>query len=195
MFDKIIDIIKAFFEKYFIQALIAIIPTILIYYFTPDNFSFLTKIGKELYLIFFYVLNFLIILFLIFLFKAIKNKLYSVKKEKQYSKDKEYENIKDLWNYIDSLEAMDKKIVEHFIKNNNSPIYLYDNSYIKVLHELCNSSQIISDGTQKFFNIVDGKEEHYIDKGVHIYRFKLNEDAYNLLNYSLKKYKKISNFS
>ena len=90
MFDKIIDIIKAFFEKYFIQALIAIIPTILIYYFTPDNFSFLTKIGKELYLIFFYVLNFLIILFLIFLFKAIKNKLYSVKKEKQYSKDKEY---------------------------------------------------------------------------------------------------------
>ena len=151
MFDKIIDIIKAFFEKYFIQALIAIIPTILIYYFTPDNFSFLTKIGKELYLIFFYVLNFLIILFLIFLFKA--------------------------------------------IKNNNSPIYLYDNSYIKVLHELCNSSQIISDGTQKFFNIVDGKEEHYIDKGVHIYQFKLNEDAYNLLNYSLKKYKKISNFS
>ena len=127
--------------------------------------------------------------------QAIKNKLYSVKKEKQYSKDKEYENIKDLWNYIDSLEAMDKKIVEHFIKNNNSPIYLYDNSYIKVLHELCNSSQIISDGTQKFFNIVDGKEEHYIDKGVHIYQFKLNEDAYNLLNYSLKKYKKISNFS
>ena len=45
------------------------------------------------------------------------------------------------------------------------------------------------------FNIVDGKEEHYIDKGVHIYQFKLNEDAYNLLNYSLKKYKKISNFS
>ena len=43
--------------------------------------------------------------------------------------------------------------------------------------------------------IVDGKEEHYIDKGVHIYQFKLNEDAYNLLNYSLKKYKKISNFS
>ena len=48
MFDKIIDIIKAFFEKYFIQALIAIIPTILIYYFTPDNFSFLTKIGNIL---------------------------------------------------------------------------------------------------------------------------------------------------
>ena len=195
MFDKIIDIIKAFFEKYFIQALVAIIPTILIYYFTPDNFSFLNKIGKELYLLFFYVLDFLAILFIIFLFKTIKEKISNQKRENQYNNKKEQENIKDLWDYMDSLEAMEKKIVDYFIKNNNKPIYLYDNSYMRVFHELCNNTQIISDGTQKFFNIVDGKEENYIDKGVHIFQYKLNEEVYNLLNCSLKKYKKISNFS
>ena len=116
MFDKIIDIIKAFFEKYFIQALVAIIPTILIYYFTPDNFSFLNKIGKELYLLFFYVLDFLAILFIIFLFKTIKEKISNQKRENQYNNKKEKENIKDLWDYMDSLEAMEKKIVDYFIE-------------------------------------------------------------------------------
>ena len=194
MFEKIIDIIKVFFEKYFIQALVAVIPTIIIFYCTPDDSKFLVKIGKELYIIFFFVLIFLFILLLTFLFKTIKVKVNNAKVEGKYNRESEEQLIKDLWTYTDSLEAIDKKIIDFFIQNNNESIYLYDNQYNKVLHDLCYNTQILSDGTQKFFNIFDGKEENYIDKGICIYQYKLKEEIYNLLKQSLKKYKKIFNF-
>ena len=178
MFEKIIDIIKVFFEKYFIQALVAVIPTIIIFYCTPDDSKFLVKIGKEL----------------TFLFKTIKVKVNNAKIEDKYNRESEEKLFKDLWTYTDSLEAIDKKIIDFFIQNNNESIYLYDNQYNKVLHDLCYNTQILSDGTQKFFNIFDGKEENYIDKGICIYQYKLKEEIYNLLKQSLKKYKKISNF-
>ena len=183
MFEKIIDIIKVFFEKYFI-----------IFYCTPDDSKFLVKIGKELYIIFFFVLSFLFILLLTFLFKTIKVKVNNAKIEDKYNRESEEKLFKDLWTYTDSLEAIDKKIIDFFIQNNNESIYLYDNQYNKVLHDLCYNTQILSDGTQKFFNIFDGKEENYIDKGICIYQYKLKEEIYNLLKQSLKKYKKISNF-
>lgn len=83
MFDKLIDILKAFFEKYFIQALIAIIPTVIIYYITPEDMDFLKKVGKEMYLLFCFICCFLIVEFIIYIFKKIKNKTYFNKLSKE----------------------------------------------------------------------------------------------------------------
>ena len=108
MFDKLIDILKAFFEKYFIQALIAIIPTVIIYYITPEDMDFLKKVGKEMYLLFCFICCFLIVEFIIYIFKKIKNKTYFNKLSKEQNEKIEMQNLHYLWNFVDSLDESKK---------------------------------------------------------------------------------------
>lgn len=196
MLDKILDIIKTFVEKYFIQALIAVIPTVIIYYFTPDNFAFLKKIGTELYLLFVFISCFLIIELIFYLFKTIKNNIYYNKLKKEQEEEIETKNLRYLWNFVDSLYDPEKKLLKYFIDNNNKIINIQGGIFFnhRLFMEWCESTQIISDGTIKNFDIYTLKEGNLIPKNNIISQYKLRDDIYEALIYSKKKYGKISNF-
>lgn len=195
MLEKIIDILKSFFEKYFIQALISIIPTLIIYYFTPDNFNFLNKIGKELYLLFVFIICFLIVELIIYIFKYLKKKKYYSKLKNQQEKEIEKENLNYLWSFVDNLNVNDKKLLNYFMESENKVInitgYLMEN---RLLEEWGIQAQTVSDGNIKNFDIIDVKEKNIIQNGIVITQYKLKDEIYNALVYSKKKYGKISNF-
>lgn len=194
MIEKLIELLKDFFEKYFIQALIAVLPTIFIYYKTPEDFDFLKKLGKELYCTFFFIICFLMIMFIITVFKKINNFRKSKIYEREANKELEKENIEALWNCIDNLDAKEKNIVKYFLENNNRVVYAYGHYNLDVLFELCNSSKIESDGTMKAFDFFKLVENEKVEAGCQLFQFKLKDNIYELLKYSKSKYGKISNF-
>ena len=195
MFDKLIDILKAFFEKYFIQALIAIIPTVIIYYITPEDMDFFKKVGKEMYLLFCFICCFLIVEFIIYIFKKIKSKIDFNKLNKEQNENVINENLKYIWNYVDNLDYNDKKILSYCLKNKNKVINIEGGIVnYNLFEEWFDETQIISDGTIKKFNYIKVEETDSIEKGRITYQYKIKDDIYEMLEYSKKKYGRISHF-
>lgn len=195
MFEKILDILKAFFEKYFINTLIAIVPTIIIYYYTPDNFDFMKKIGKELYLLFLFVICFLIIEFLCYCYKFIKNKKYYNKLNRENSEQIEKQNLNYIWNYVDDLNDNEKKLLNYLLDNNNKILNIPGSLGFNHLYmEWFNSTEIVSDGTIKGFDIFKIKETDMIESGYIVTQYKLKDEIFEALQYSKNKYGRISNF-
>lgn len=195
MFEKLLDILKTFFEKYFIQALIAIIPTVIIYYVTPEDMNFLKKIGKEVYLLFCFVCCFLIVEFIIYIFKKIKSKTYYNKLSKEQNEKIEMQNLHYLWNFVDSLDENKKNLLKYMLDNKNKAINiqgcLMGN---RLLDEWFINTQITSDGLIKSFDIFSVKEKGTVEKGYVVTQYKLREEIYEALIYSRDRYGKISNF-
>ena len=195
MFEKILDVLKTFFEKYFIQALIAILPTIIIYYLTPDDFDFLKKVGKELFILFCFIVCFLIIELICYCYKQINNKLYYRNFKKENSKQIEKQNLDYIWNYVDRLNHNQKKLLNYLIDNNNQTFNIYGSLGFDDLYmEWFNNTQIISDGTIKKFDILKLKETDTIEAGCIVTQYRLKDEIFYNLQYSKKKYGKISNF-
>lgn len=195
MFDKLIDILKAFFEKYFIQTLIATIPTVIIYYITPEDMKFFKKIGKEMYWLFCLICCFLIVELIIYIFKKIKNKRYFNKLNKDQTEKVMNKNLNYIWSYVDKLDYEDKKILSYCLKNKNKVINIEGGIVnYNLFEELFDETQIISDGTIKQFNYKKVEETDIIEKGKITYQYKIKDDIYAILKYSKKKYNKISHF-
>lgn len=195
MFEKFIDILKAFFDKYFIQALISIIPTVIIYYYTPDNIDFTKKVGKELYILLIFVICFLLLECTIYITKSIRSKIHYNNFKKRQDEKIEEETIKYLWNYVDSLNGDDKNLLKFCLENNNKIINvngcLIEN---RLLNQWFNKTQITSDGTLKAYDFFNARESDFIEKGYIVTQYKLKNEVYEVLMYSKNKYGKISNF-
>lgn len=195
MFEKLLDILKTFFEKYFIQSLIAIIPTVIIYYVTPENMNFYKKVGKELYLLFCFICCFLIVEFIIYILKYAKNKIYCNKLNKKQNEKIMNENLNYIWDYVDNLDYKDKEILNYCLKNKNKVINIAGGIVnYNLFEEWFDETQIVSDGTIKHFNCSKVEETDIIEKGSIVYQYKIRDDIYDVLEYSNKKYGRISHF-
>lgn len=195
MVEKLLDILRTFFEKYFIQAIIAIIPTIIIYYFTPEDMNFFIKVGKEMYLLFCFICCFLIVELIIYIFKYAKNKIYCNKLNKKQSEKIMNENLNYIWDYVDSLDYKDKEILNYCLKNKNKVINIVGGIVnYNLFEEWFDETQIVSDGTIKHFNCSKAEETDIIEKGSITYQYKIRDDIYEVLEYSNKKYGRISHF-
>lgn len=195
MSDKLIDILKVFLEKYFIQVLIAIITTVIVYFITPEDMNFLKKIGKEIYLLFCFICCFLIVEFVIYIFKKIQSKIYFNKLNKEQNENVMNENLKYIWNYVDNLDYNDKKILSYCLKNKNKVINIESGVVnYKLFEEWFDETQSISNGTIRQFDYMKVEEKDIIEKDRIIYQYKIKDDIYEMLKYSKKKYGKISHF-
>ncbi len=197
MFEKIVDILKEFLEKHFLPFLSSVVITGIVYFITPYDFTVLTKLEKNFYLLVVFCFSLLIIEILIILIKKIKNKIYYSKEKKKYDDRIIQENRNYLYDLLDSLSPEEFDLVEYLVNNNNQ----YITSHMDYVNNKFNFDTIFDSRRYKVkedeiisvdpYNI--NKKCSYM-KGAYVNQFKLREDIYENLKYLKKKTGKISRF-
>ena len=195
--EKLIDILKTFFEKYLFPSLISVIPSALVYYLTPNDNDILTKFGKQFYLFVLFVIFFLLIELIIYIAKKILEIYSNIKYEKQEQQKLEQRVINEYQDLLDSQAPEFIELIQYFLNNNNSPIAYFDSSIPDdyEVEMLFNKKRIkIKENNFKSLNPYNLNEEIEFSKGSYVYQFKLKDDVYNNLKFIEKKKGKISKF-
>lgn len=176
MWEKLIEPLKVFLEKYFFSTILSFVGTIVIFIIIPENNPVLVKLGKELFCVFFFFVIFIFIELLKWLYHSIRIRNEKKQKALEYKKEREkieQEEIDYLWSRIDKLDPQIRKSVKQLVTNNNSQLLLKDRVKIGLLpSDLFDTTEIKSN----------------------TYGYKLKSDMYESLIYSYEKYGKISHF-
>ena len=98
----------------------------------------------------------------------------------QYEKHAQ-ENLRNLWESVDALSSQDRKLLLRFVKNGNKP-YTDGFHHFYGYDSLLESDWVVS-------TVIEEATTHVKKR-----QYKLREDIYQYLKYSLEKTGKISNF-
>lgn len=195
MLEKIINVLSSFFERYFIQTLVAFVISVVIYYFTPINNLILDKLGKDMYLLTLLIIFFLVVELIIFIFKVSSERIQFLIEKKKYDKDKIKENIEEYKEFVDGLKPEERDILEYLLKNNNMPIILVGELfYSELLKYCCNKTEFVVSAPIRAMDVYKMEETIPLKTGMRAYKYKLKEDLYKLYKYMKKNGIGISNF-
>lgn len=191
MVEKLLDIVKLFFERYLISSIFATILSFITFYITPETYNLLIKFGLKGYCVFVFLVWFLIVLGIKQLCSKISNIVYTFKSNKYLNSQNEKENkiaLELLWTYVDKLSIDDYKLLIQFIDTNNQP---HVTSGIA-----CGNCLLNSDWVHK--TQIEGEQF----KGRNLYEtssiktaYILHDDIFQALKYSKEKYGKISHIT
>lgn len=137
----------------------------------------------------------LIIAFLRYSVNEIRNRIYLSSYNAEYKKQEERKQMQQLWDQVDSFSENERNDLKKFLETENKAIPK-DECYFPI-DSLYNTNWIVS--TEKrttkqiaLVNPTTGKEMWIKKTTTHVY--KLNDNIYKLLKYSMNTYGKISNF-
>lgn len=197
MFEKIVDILKEFLEKHFLPFLSSVVITGIVYFITPNDFTVLTKLEKNFYLLVVFCLSLLIIEVSIILIRKINNKIYYSREKKKHDDRIIQENRNYLYDLLDSLSPEEFDLVEYLVNNNNQ----YITSHMDYVNNRFNFDTMFDSRKYKVKeDEIVSIDPYNIDKkcsykkGAYVNQFKLREDIYENLKYLKKKTGKISRF-
>lgn len=195
MLEKILDLLTSFFEKYFIQSLVSFVVSMIIYYFTPPDFSILNKFDKELYILTAFVISFLIIGFFIYILKRLIQKIEMAYLVKKQEKERREENIREYKKFVDQLKPEEKNLLEHFLNTNNTPVILLGEFYgYNLIMHCCDRTEFIVKESICAINIYNLEEGFPLNIGMKVSKYKLKKEIYDIFMYLKKSGIGISNF-
>lgn len=198
-FNNLVDLIKYFFERYFIPSLVSLLITIIVKYITPEDFDILIKLGLSFYLIGIFLIVFLTVLFIIFLYKKISHKISNYIYENNKQKEILEKNISKMKDYVDQLSSNSKEMIKYFIENDNKPLAYYEIGYTPYMEHdnfllnIKSTEYVVKDNKESFISAI-GLEKISFNKGMRITLYRLPEGDYNLLKYMKENNIGISNF-
>ena len=210
MWEAIASVLKIFLEKYLIPTVISVVGGILALLYLPEEYSWMTeKIGKVTIVILVAGLIFLLIEF-IFLICKIGRKIYSklnmIKSNNKYKIENEKQVIEALWKNVESLSADDRELLIEFIENGNNPIErssgirysfvsLLNSKWVVSIEEYKEDEKLefVLSEKSKGKSIAVNPAVFYGGKTT-VKKYKLNDEIYKLLKYSMDKYGKITHF-
>ena len=195
--EKLIDLLKTFFEKYLFPSLISVIPTALVYYLTPNENDILIKLGKHFYLFVLFVIFFLLIELIIYIAKKILEIHSNIKYKNQEQQKLEQRVINEYQDLLDSQSPEFLELIQYFLNTKNNPIAYFDSSIpddydVEML--FIKKRIKIKEINFKSLNPHNLNEEIEFSKGSYAYQFKLKDEVYNNLKFIEKKKGKISKF-
>lgn len=210
MWDVIGQILNTFLEKYFVPTIISIVAAIISLLILPTDFWIITKIGKPLLFILVAGIAFLFIMLILNLVKKI-SEINSDKsqKKRRYQKDmeKEREFLEKLWSQVDAISPDDRQLLKEFIASGNAPIEKSSGTrYFG--NSIFNSNWLVStedygEDEQEVI-LSENVKEKLIPKNSNIFsslggrtiikKYKLRNEIYQALKYSMDNYGKISHF-
>lgn len=193
MAEKIFNIIDKIFEKHLMTALIAVLPTAIIYYCTNDKFSVLVKFGTFFYIVVLLVANFLAIETIKYIVKLIIRKNMQKKEYKTLKAAQDKENIMQVREFIDGLQPNERELVNIFLENGNTPLISLDANSSTFVFNYCYYTKVITEKNTEGILLYNLRKEKY-ESGYQAYKFKLREDIYNYLKKMRQKNINISNF-
>lgn len=203
------EILKIFLEKYFIPTVMAILVAIVVMLYLPGDYWMIEKIGRFLFFILVVGLAFLAIIFIIFCYQKIcaKSDDNEARKYRNKVNDAEEKKAMDvLWSAVDRFSPDDRKLIKEFLVSGNKAIERSSGTrYFG--NSLLNSDWVVH--TEEY-----GEEEKYevilsdklkgkaipVNPGFFenarpiIVKYKLCDDIYASLKYSMDNYGKISHF-
>ena len=183
MWDAIVAFIKTFNEKYLIPLVISIVVAISAIIVLPDDYWMISKIGAPTFGVVVGGISFLVVLLFYYVFFFVKKKLYDVSDRRyriEMDKIQNEKNIRSFWTRIDRFSPEEREIIRNLVTSENQPVVA--NIYTFYSPESLFESEIMVSTTT-----VDDQNRY-----AHVY--KLKEDYYQILKYSIEKYNKISNF-
>lgn len=197
MFEKIVDILKAFFEKHFLPTLFSIVITSVVFYLTPDDSSVLIKLGRNFYLLTIFCFILFISECVIIFIKKINNKITHIKEKNKYKNKILQENKNYLYDLLESLSPEAFELVEYFVDNDNRCITSY-NDYFGIeygFNTIFDSKRYkIKEDSITSVDPYDLDKKCSFKKGDYVSQFKLKEEIYENLKYLKRKNGRISRF-
>lgn len=199
MWEAIGNFFKTFAEKHLIPSVISLAAGFIAVLALPEDSWMITKISKVGVGVLAFALCFLLVELIIFIAKRISKKISDRKYEKKHQKQLEKETIDNLWSSVDSFTPGDRALIHNFLETNNEPIETEGYSWYEP-GSLFSSGWVDSTLVPYHFENEDNeisKEHgiplsHFINQGKT--RYKLKDDIFQLLKYSMEKYGKISSF-
>lgn len=207
MWEAIGQAIKTFVEKHLIPTVISVVVAISSFLILPLDYWMIERVGKVPFALLIAGISFLTIQLLIFFFRKIRGWISNKSAEEyRFQNDVEIEKaaLEKLWSSVDAFSQDDRKVLRAFLESQNAPIerssgihYCGDslfNSDWLVSTEEYRETEPVSFNPPKnkgvvTFNVFDTYSTRTVVK-----KYKLREDIYNILKYSMDKYGKISHF-
>lgn len=213
MWDAIGQAIKTFVEKHLIPTVISAVISIASFLVLPTDYWMITKIGKVPFALLVAGIVFLSVQFIMFCFGKITRqcaKRASKEHHNQSDIKLEKEAMEKLWSEVDALSPDDRKALKEFIASGNAPIEkssgsryfgnsLFNSNWIVSTEEYVEEEKATEPvhfelpkkrkGQVMTVNIMDMYDTRTV-----IVKYKLRDEIYNLLKYSMEKYGKISHF-
>lgn len=182
MWNAFAEMLKVFFEKHFIPTVLSLVVGAFCYLLTPEDFWVLAKLSNLGYWILASACFFIMIQFLMWVHKKRQGWKYMRSLNKTSNehqvRDNE-EDVRNLWDYVDSLSVGDRQYLKQFLKNKNRPITIRGDIFYNYA-SLFSSEHI-------------RKQQCCDEKGPYT-KYILEENFYQLLVYSAEIYGKISRF-
>lgn len=183
MWESLGETIKIFFEKHLIPTILSLVLGTVVLLRTPKDNWILVELSKIWYWLFASGCIFIVVQLLIWVYKKLKSWQYYLdekKRNEEYQRRIDKENLEKWWDYIDSLDEEDRGYLKRFLKNKNQPIVVRGIFFYNYDLKLFNSEYIKS-------------QKCYDEKGPYT-KYILDEAFYNILVYSVENYGKIGRF-
>lgn len=218
----LLSFLKDVSEKYIIPVVISVIFMIFTYYIVDPGNAFLVKVGVSFFLWFFLLAYFVIIELLIFIYKKIKNCIAANKEKKRqnelllekhkkkaqadklYKEEKEKHDLEELRSFVDSLNKIDRGYLKKLIQTSNKPIVINE---INAIESILFKSIYVYKAEAEEAKQLPMNTHRDNSNGKHNYipiptydmkpaklKFRLTDEAFNLLKLSQDKYGCISHF-
>ena len=204
------EILKIFFEKYFVKTILSVIIATIIYIYYPVIFVEIKNSSEIAYAFFLFCVPFMIIYALHALWGKAWHKM-QLNRETALQNKENYERLmEELWSYVDRLPTDTKRVLKEFIKTNNSKPYLCppdriyclcitENLLVKTNFTMTNETPtdkyILQDAMLMWIVGIHNAENHGSKQWqIELVQIKLADSFYKNLKHSYEKYGKISNF-
>lgn len=149
MFEKLIDILKIFLEKYLYRAFLSLVLSLLATPYMCDIFIFRDYSTTELKIILFLLL-FLLFSGIFYIYEYIKKKI-----EKWILEKEEEDKYIDYYlKLIINLKPNDKEILSKFLENNNNPLTIRESKYYGKLVDIQGYNIYFADDTKNWIIIL-----------------------------------------
>lgn len=207
MWEAIGQAIKTFVEKHLIPTVISVIIAISSFLILPTDFWMIERIGKVPFALLVAGIVFLIIQLLIFFFRKIRGWISNKSAEEyrfQNDVKLEKEVLEKLWSSVDAFNQDDRKVLHEFLESQNAPIErysgihycgnsLFNSDWLVSTEEYRETEPVSFNPPKKKGGVTLNVFDTYSTRTV-IKKYKLREDIYNVLRYSMDKYGKVSHF-
>lgn len=181
MWEAIAALIKSFNEKYLIPFVISVVVAIAAILLLPSDYWMIEKIGKFAFGVAVAGTTFLVVVLFCYVFSQIKKKTNDASERRYIEEQNQKQNemdIRELWVMMDQFHPEEREVIRELIASGNQPIPR--TAYYS-------SDSIYNSGLMDSATTLD-EQNHYSRV------YKLKEEYYQFLKYSMDKYHKISNF-
>ncbi len=208
MWEAIGQAIKVFVEKHLIPTVISVVVAIISFLVLPTDFWMITKIGKVPFALLVAGIVFLLIQFIIYCCNKIAKWLSNRKSSKYYGQnaiEDERKTLDELWSAIDAFNPDDKKTIKEFLQSNNAPIEkssgaryfgnsLFNSNWVVSTEEYGEEKTVIHIPKELKGKAIPVNPSIFDGGREIIVKYKLRDEIFNALKYSMDKYGKISHF-